>query len=57
MGALQLKTVIYVTHQMEFLPSADVILVGHFFSASIAFSEIKNNINEKMFILSLSSTT
>ena len=30
MGALQLKTVIYVTHQMEFLPSADLILVGRF---------------------------
>lgn len=30
MGALQLKTVVYVTHQMEFLPSADLILVGQF---------------------------
>lgn len=57
MGALQLKTVIYVTHQMEFLPSADTILVGQFFSASIAYSEIQSNINEKMLSLSLSSTT
>lgn len=49
MGVLQHKTVIYVTHQMEFLPSADIILVGQFFSASIAYSGVQNNINDKIF--------
>jgi hypothetical protein len=29
LGLLSSKTVIYVTHQVEFLPAADLILVGH----------------------------
>ena len=28
MGALKEKTVVYVTHQVEFLPAADLILVS-----------------------------
>jgi ABC-type transport system involved in cytochrome bd biosynthesis fused ATPase/permease subunit len=28
MGILKDKTVLYVTHQVEFLPAADLILVG-----------------------------
>ena len=28
MGALKEKTIIYVTHQVEFLPAADLILVS-----------------------------
>ena len=30
MGALKEKTIIYVTHQVEFLPAADLILVRKF---------------------------
>lgn len=30
MGMLASKTVVYVTHQIEFLPAADIILVRHF---------------------------
>ena len=35
LGLLGSKTVIYVTHQVEFLPAADLILVSnyHFFSS------------------------
>ena len=29
LGLLSSKVVIYVTHQVEFLPSADLILVSH----------------------------
>lgn len=29
LGLLSSKTVIYVTHQVEFLPAADLILVSH----------------------------
>jgi hypothetical protein len=30
LGDLTSKTVVYVTHQIEFLPSADLILVSNF---------------------------
>jgi hypothetical protein len=29
LGLLSSKTVIYVTHQVEFLPAADLILASH----------------------------
>jgi len=35
MGMLASKTVVYVTHQIEFLPAADLILVRHFHSRHI----------------------
>ena len=28
-GLLDSKTVVYITHQVEFLPAADLILVSH----------------------------
>lgn len=31
MGLLQSKNVIFVTHQVEFLPSADMILVSYIY--------------------------
>lgn len=30
MGVLKEKTIVYVTHQVEFLPAADLILVSKF---------------------------
>lgn len=42
MGMLGSKTVVYVTHQIEFLPAADLILVRqfHIYGHTIVGSEV-----------------
>ena len=42
LGALASKTVIYVTHQVEFLPAADLILVITFFTQSKHYILVAN---------------
>lgn len=37
MGMLKEKTVLYVTHQVEFLPAADLILVCKMGTKSVSF--------------------
>jgi ABC transporter transmembrane region len=48
LGLLASKTVIYVTHQIEFLPAADLILVSfwsYFLSLRLVFSKYPNRFN------------
>lgn len=47
MGLLKEKTILYVTHQVEFLPAADLILVNRFIVIflSIKLDRYGNNIS------------